>query len=312
MRNLTGSTRRTVLQRAAGVISAVILAACSSTSDVPTSPISAFSASANNTGEGTGFVRVCKTAGPAGTYTFNTSVVGGGAHVINFGQGPEVSLTFAGTEVCLNSGSYIPIGGDPSWTPGMTAQVTVAELEPAGIEVEKIEVWDFAGFPAVLLQTVTGSNSVTITVTSTSRIKILYFNMETPPPPPPPPSGEGCTPGYWKQSQHFHSWVPTGYTTSQTIGSVFSNASLFGLQSKTLLQGLSFEGGSSVKEAAQILLRAAVAAVLNAGHPDVDYAMSAADIVSAVNAALASQNRDTILGLATQLDDENNRGCGLN
>ena len=23
----------------------------------------------------------------------------------------------------------------------------------------------------------------------------------------PPPGGEGCTPGFWKQDQHFDSWV---------------------------------------------------------------------------------------------------------
>jgi hypothetical protein len=257
-------------------------------------------------GEGTGFVRVCKAAGPTGTYTFHTSVVGGGAHVINFGQGPEVSLNFTGTEVCLNSGSYIPIGGDPSWTEGMTAEVTVAELVPAGIEVEKIEAWNTNVFPFVLLGTITGSNSITLSVTSTSRIKILYYNKEAPPPPPP---GEGCTPGYWKQSQHFDSWV--GYAPSQTIGSVFSNAAIHGLAGKTLLEGLNFGGGSTLAEAAQNLLRAAIAAVLNAASSDVDYAMSSADIVSAVNAALASGSRDAILGLATQLDMENNRGCTL-
>ena len=32
--------------------------------------------------------------------------------------------------------------------------------------------------------------------------------------------GEGCTPGYWKQPQHFDSWV--GYTPSQSFEAVFS------------------------------------------------------------------------------------------
>ena len=123
---------------------------------------------------------------------------------------------------------------------------------------------------------------------------------------------EGCTPGYWKQSQHFHSWDAAGYSTTQTIGSVFSNASAFGLNNYTLLEGLSFEGGNSTKDAAKILLRAAIAAVLNSAHPTVDYAMSTADVVAAVNAALTSDDRNAIISLGLQLDTENNRGCELN
>lgn len=313
MRNISiRSTRHSGFKRAVGIFGAVALAACSSVGDPPTSPLTHASSIAQWEGEGTGFVRVCKAAGPTGTYTFHTSVAGGGAHVINFGQGPEVSLNFSGTEVCLNAGSYIPLGNDPSWTAGMTAEVTVAELVPTGIEVEKIEAWNTSVFPFVLLGTITGSSSITLNVTATSRIKILYYNRETPPPPPPPPGGEGCTPGYWKQSQHFHSWDAAGYSTTQTIGSVFSNASAFGLNNYTLLEGLSFEGGNSTKDAAKILLRAAIAAVLNSAHPTVDYAMSTADVVAAVNAALTSDDRNAIISLGLQLDTENNRGCELN
>ncbi len=35
----------------------------------------------------------------------------------------------------------------------------------------------------------------------------------------PPPGGEGCTPGYWKQTQHFDSWV--GFQPSQFFDAVF-------------------------------------------------------------------------------------------
>jgi hypothetical protein len=134
--------------------------------------------------------------------------------------------------------------------------------------------------------------------------------VSPPPPPPPPPGGEGCTPGYWKN--HLGSWPPTGFSPNQALSTVFSAGGLGTLASKTLVQALDFGGGSSLTEKKQILLRAAVASLLNAAHPDVDFGMTTADVIAAVNAALASNNKDTIVDLATKLDKANNAGCPLN
>ncbi|HSK81164.1 MAG TPA: hypothetical protein VLQ45_32215 [Thermoanaerobaculia bacterium] len=129
--------------------------------------------------------------------------------------------------------------------------------------------------------------------------------------PPPPPGDEGCTPGYWKN--HTGSWAGSGYSPGQTTGSVFSGASAFpSLASKTLLQSLQGGGGPGTTGAAKILLRAAVAALLNAAHSGVDYPRTTAEIIADVNAALASNNRNTMLELASELDDDNNGGCPLN
>jgi hypothetical protein len=128
---------------------------------------------------------------------------------------------------------------------------------------------------------------------------------------PPPPGDEGCTPGYWKN--HTSSWAGTGYTTGQTLGSVFTiPGSLSSLSSSTLLQALSFSGGSGTSGAARILLRAAVAALLNSAHSGVEYPSTTAEIIADVNAALASNDRDTMLELASDLDADNNLGCPLN
>ena len=128
---------------------------------------------------------------------------------------------------------------------------------------------------------------------------------------------QGCTPGYWKQTQHFDSWLATGYTTSQLLSTVFTvpatdvlNGTPMG--SYSLLSALSFKGGSTVSGKAQILLRAGVAALLNAGNPSVAYALTTSQIVSAVNAALASGDLTTITNEATALDKYNNGGCTLN
>ncbi|HEU0292704.1 MAG TPA: hypothetical protein VFR47_08200 [Anaerolineales bacterium] len=85
-----------------------------------------------------------------------------------------------------------------------------------------------------------------------------------------------------------------------------------GLDNITLRQALSLRGGSRTTGAARILLRAAVAALLDSAHPDINYPRSAADIIADVNAALASLNRSTMLNLAAELDADNNLGCPLN
>jgi hypothetical protein len=119
--------------------------------------------------------------------------------------------------------------------------------------------------------------------------------------------GAGCTPGYWKQPQHFGSWDGTGYERTNTLVEVFGEYALPG----NLLQALSFRGGNSSDGAKQILLRAAVAAILNAGHPEINYPLEDTVIVNAVKQALQSGERVKMLDLAGDLDDENNLGCPL-
>ncbi len=124
-----------------------------------------------------------------------------------------------------------------------------------------------------------------------------------------PPQYQGCTPGYWKN--HLAAWAPTGYSPSQKVSTVFTGA-VATLADSTLLQALNFKGGNTLQGAQEILLRAAVAALLDAAHPGVNYPLTPAEIITQVNAALASANRSVILNLATILDGYNNAGCPLN
>jgi hypothetical protein len=123
---------------------------------------------------------------------------------------------------------------------------------------------------------------------------------------------EGCTPGYWKQNQHLDSWVASGYSPSQTLESVFDIPDSYGLDNQSLRSALNFKGGFGTTAAARILLRSAVAAVLNASHPDVEYSLTTAQVISQVNAALASGSGSAMLTLAAQLDQYNNLECPLN
>ncbi|MGN6675625.1 MAG: hypothetical protein ACTHMA_20205, partial [Thermomicrobiales bacterium] len=131
-------------------------------------------------------------------------------------------------------------------------------------------------------------------------------------PPPPPTGNQGCTPGFWKN--HTAAWASVPASTNALVSSVFSGADS-SLASATLLQALSFKGGSTLAGAEEILLRAGVAAYLNAGSGSgVNYALSQADVVKTVNAAIASQDRATIIDAAGKLDGYNNGlgGCPIN
>lgn len=131
----------------------------------------------------------------------------------------------------------------------------------------------------------------------------------------PSVGGKGCTPGFWKThtglAKYPNAWPPTGYSSGQTVGSVFA-VPFPTLANATLADGLAFQGGNTVEEKSEILLRAAIAAVLNAAHPGVDYPMSVQGIVGTVNAALASSDGGTIVALAGALDSQNNLGCPIN
>lgn len=119
---------------------------------------------------------------------------------------------------------------------------------------------------------------------------------------------EGCTPGYWKN--HTASWEEFSPTAKAKSMFYASGVNYAGSQG-TLLQGLQGGGGSGVSGAQAILLRAAIAAVLNAAHDSIGYPLTRPQFVGDVNAALASGNRQRMLDLATRLDRLNNLGCPL-
>jgi hypothetical protein len=116
---------------------------------------------------------------------------------------------------------------------------------------------------------------------------------------------EGLTPGFWKN----HPGVWQGYTPDQTVGSAFTLPADFGaLSGDTLLQALNYDGGPDNIGMARILLRAAVAAMLNAAHPQVNYPMTEAEVIAEVDAALTTRDRAMMEVLKNKLDSFNNAG----
>jgi uncharacterized repeat protein (TIGR01451 family) len=125
----------------------------------------------------------------------------------------------------------------------------------------------------------------------------------------------GRTPGYWKN--HPNAW-PTPYAPTNQIQSIFAipgallnsgNLDLDRNRSRdTLMNGLNYRGGSALGGGAQILMRAAIASLLNEAYYGVDFpfASSPADLIAKVNTVLATQSRSEYVSFASLLDYWNN------
>jgi uncharacterized repeat protein (TIGR01451 family) len=126
----------------------------------------------------------------------------------------------------------------------------------------------------------------------------------------------GRTPGYWKN--HPTSW-PSPYLTTQKVQDVFTipsclknaagNLDLSKPSGKdTMIQALDYQGGTNLKGKAQILLRAAVAALLNERFFGADFPpyASTSALIQDVNATLTTCNGGKYTTKAAVLDFWNN------
>lgn len=130
------------------------------------------------------------------------------------------------------------------------------------------------------------------------------------------------TPGFWKNhtadsASGHNAWQYTGYDPQDLLP--FNLGSFAGLSIKgstktygslSMWEALSLKGGTNTKGALEILLRAGTAALLNASFNEVmgfgGYPLSVQGVIDAVDAAITSGDRDTMLFLAGTLDNYNN------
>jgi len=113
---------------------------------------------------------------------------------------------------------------------------------------------------------------------------------------------EGCTPGYWKQKQHFDSW-PSGLLPETLFSDVFEDA----FPGLSLLDALQLKGGGL-----NALGRHTVAALLNAESDDVDYfGLTGSDVVALFNATYPGSKTD-YTSLKSFFAGMNEEGCPLN
>lgn len=108
-----------------------------------------------------------------------------------------------------------------------------------------------------------------------------------------PPPGDSCTPGIWKNlPRKLSLWVEAGVSPNESFDSIFICSST-GLN---MGEAVDTKGGQENK-----LIRFAAASYLNALHPDVDFGLSAAQVIDMFCAALGSMDFNTFDGL---YDDE--------
>lgn len=144
----------------------------------------------------------------------------------------------------------------------------------------------------------------------------------------------GCTPGYWKQCQHLDSWAATGFFPDDVFNTVFGVSQYVNPQTNqpyTLLQVMGLTGsGNCTPDAEQPSCRSkphgdaigkmgcdpispnlgfhAVAALLNAAHPNVNYGYTSGELIALFqNNYLTNPEK-----LKNSLVMLNERGCPLN
>lgn len=249
-------------------------------------------------GLGDGRIELCKTADAAGSFDFTVTTVGTGLL-------PDATPTIT-----------IPVGGGTVCAIVYTSAVNNASVEQViiteaadqpnwsltGVNVDQY-YGAFVNYPAPRLSDsdVSPARGATIYINNDLAKRVTFVNDYTP--PPPPPGNNGCTPGYWKQSQHFDSW-PAGYTTGMSLNSALGlPGTTLWSNSVTLLQALGLNGGGT-----SALARHAAAALLNAASGF--YPMSVADVQAAV--LVAYNNAGSIETQKNLFAGNNELGCTLN
>ena len=112
---------------------------------------------------------------------------------------------------------------------------------------------------------------------------------------------EGCTPGYWKQEQHFDSW-PAPYDPDDAFSDHFEDV----FPGMTMLDVLSQGGGGL-----NALGRHMVAALLNSAHPGVDYSFVEVEVIDWFDNTVPN-TKDYYNFVKDKFEDENQLGCPLN
>ncbi len=130
----------------------------------------------------------------------------------------------------------------------------------------------------------------------------------------PPEGDQGLTPGFWKN--HPELWA--GFSTGQYFNDVFGVSITINAGKKdensnpTLLEALAAKGGvNETKGVYDALARHAVAAILNAAHPNVYYPISISMIILEVQNAITNGDLTDAEPLKDQLEGYNMLGGGI-
>lgn len=107
-----------------------------------------------------------------------------------------------------------------------------------------------------------------------------------------PTEGEACTPGFWRNlPKRLPEWTEAGYDPTTLFADVFGFD-----DAGTLGDAINARGGGLNK-----LLRFSVASLLSAGHPDVNFALTEAEVIAMAYAAYVAGDYNVFDGF---FDDE--------
>ncbi len=226
-----------------------------------------------STGAGNGFANfeefeLCK-FGSTASFSFSVITYGGAGKTLPAApQTGTLSLVDGQCRIIALQGGY-------------GADVTVTETSAqSGFHLDRLDVSVIDGTVAVPVTTKTTRSGASVTEFISGSgggglrgALAEFFNARD-------LEGEGCTPGYWKQEQHFDSW-PAGYLPSDLFDTYFEDA----FPGKTLLQVLSTGGGKLIA-----LGRHTVAALLNAASSGVNYNLTVQNVIDEFNATFPTTN----------------------
>lgn len=134
---------------------------------------------------------------------------------------------------------------------------------------------------------------------------------------------EGCTPGYWKN--HLDMW-PAPFRWDMTLGEAFDPANEWddplhpgrwvyweSFKGYTLLDALNFQGGPGAEGGIRILMRHAVAALLNSRHTGISRFVPDWVMINAVQKYVCRDEpyRPYLIQAAGIFADWNEMGCPL-
>lgn len=127
----------------------------------------------------------------------------------------------------------------------------------------------------------------------------------------PLPVPTGCAEEVWN-GLSTDVWALAGLRPDQRVHDIFRESASYGATgTATLRSALRFRGGSDLLGAVKALVRAGTAALLNAGHPRIEYPLTQTQVITRVDTALRSGDATVILAAAHDLDEANGAACPL-
>ena len=147
-------------------------------------------------------------------------------------------------------------------------------------------VASFAPWAALTALAILLSGAMAISQTLWAKVLTLSGSVQIASPTPTAtevPTAEtlqGCSPGFWKQEQHFAQW-PALYLPEGPLAEALGLDALEG--NPSLLDGLQDGGGGLAA-----LMRQAIAGILNAAHADLAYPYTVEEVLALIKAAFTT------------------------